>query len=652
MCGIAGVVGRFELEEQDRQAVNASLAALIARGPDGLGTYGGPADAAQSRGRLYMGMRRLSIIDLEGGWQPLYNEDRSLALIANGEIYNYVELRSALIARGHRFQTDGDCEVILHLYEECGEALLQQLSGMFAFALWDVGKRCLLLARDRLGEKPLYLYEEDGRLWFTSELRAMLATRRVPVTLDPRSVDDYLHYGWVPEPATMISGLRKLPPGEFIHVDVERWELRQHSYWRVEDVPAVTGDATEAIRSELERIGTQIIRSDVPIGVALSGGFDSSLTAALAARHSPAPVHAFSVGYAGTPGQDERELARALARDLSMPFHSIEIATADFVDDFPQVATLRDDPIADIAGHCYYALSRAARAEGCPVLLQGHGVDELLWGYQWSVQAVVQSMRKRAGHAVSWLEAMVGQLPRGFSRPALSRVAYLVGGLTSGWRTLTPGAHTPAGQLVAYDLSDTYQTGRRGAPGTYTKDFASRLADAGGSRPHALFERANQTATVDIQMIALLCRGYLLQNGLAQGDRLSMANSVELRLPLIDHRLVELLVGLQKTRPAYADSPKQLLREAARGLLPDYVFKRPKRGFNPPVSVWTRALRERYADALCDGALTGTKLLDPGAARRLTPSGNRFGTHNDLFVKYLVLEFWLRGAQAFAECRE
>jgi asparagine synthase (glutamine-hydrolysing) len=226
MCGIAGVISRSAIAESDRAALRTALDAMASRGPDGTGLYEQDHDALSGAGGLYMGMRRLSIIDLNGGWQPLFNEDHSLALIANGEIYNHVELRAELCARGHRFRTDSDCETILHLYEDHGEDCLRFLTGMFAFALWDCRRRKLFLARDRLGEKPLYLYERANQLWFTSELKSLVATGHVAIRLNPRSVDDYLHYGWIPEPDTILEGVRKLPPGEFLRVELDSW----HAY--------------------------------------------------------------------------------------------------------------------------------------------------------------------------------------------------------------------------------------------------------------------------------------------------------------------------------------------------------------------------------------------------------------------------------------
>jgi asparagine synthase (glutamine-hydrolysing) len=647
MCGIAGFAAQTPLSTDDLEALGRATAAMKHRGPDGSGEYHSEDGLPASSGRVALAMRRLSIIDLAGGWQPLKNEDESIALVANGEIYNHVELRAELKARGHRLRTGSDCETMIHLYEDEGLDFVHRLRGMFAFALWDGPRRRLVLGRDRLGEKPLYFSFIDSRkLVFASEMRALLATGSVSTALDPVSVHDYLHYGWVPEPKTMLSSVRKLPPGHLLVIDAERWSWQERCYWRIEDAPKITDSPVERLRAELDEIGKLIVRADVPVGIALSGGFDSSLTAAIAASHSAAPLKAFTVGYEGSPGQDERSMAQAFAADLGLPFHPIEVRVADMVDSLPRLAPLRDDPIADISGHGYYVLSQQAREHGCPVLLQGQGTDELFWGYPWAAQAVAQNVRRMAGHPVGVLETLWANRPRGLSRPQLVRLTYFLGGILAGWRSLTP-ALSASGLLAAYDLNDSFQIGAHGTAPTYTRRFADRVAESNHRAADQFRPRSNDAPT-DIQAIAALCRGYLLQNGIAQGDRLSMANSVELRLPLVDYRLVELAVGIQKHTPCHAQQPKQLLREAARDLLPSYVMNRPKRGFTPPVAQWLGALRDRYGSELVSGTLVGADLLDPRAAARLVRSRWRFGTANDLFFKYLNLEFWYRGMQSAA----
>ncbi len=308
MCGIAGIIGtdaRFvEGSESSPRRVAHMLRAMIHRGPDGKGEW--------HSDDLALGMRRLSIIDLEGGWQPLFNEDRNVVLVANGEIYNYIELRSDLEKRGHTFRTGSDCECIVHLYEEYGDDCVQSLRGMFAFALWDIQRRRLLLARDRMGEKPLYLYESARGVVFASELRALLASDLVPRELDPDAVHRYFYYQYVPEPQSPVAGVRKLPAGHTLAVEVEPWRVVQRRYWSMEDSPPVDGEPGEILGEVLQDVARLIVRSDVPVGIALSGGLDSSAIAVLAAREYPGTLQAFSVGYPGRPETDERRYAEGL----------------------------------------------------------------------------------------------------------------------------------------------------------------------------------------------------------------------------------------------------------------------------------------------------------------------------------------------------
>ncbi|HVP32979.1 MAG TPA: asparagine synthase (glutamine-hydrolyzing) [Steroidobacteraceae bacterium] len=646
MCGIVGLIRSGEITAADIAAVRGANSAMRHRGPDGEGEYGIGATALAGGRHLFMAMRRLSIIDLAHGWQPLFNEDRTIAVIANGEIYNYVELRQELLARGHRLQTHSDIEVIPHLYEEFGLDFVHRLRGMFALALWDASRRRLVLCRDRMGEKPLYLYRDGAAIWFASELKVLLASGSVPCELDPAAIDSYLHYGFIPEPRTAVAGVRKLPAGHLLVVDAEPWSETEHCYWRIEDAPPLSGDVRERVRAELDVVGRQIVRADVPIGVALSGGFDSSLVAALAVRNAT-DVHAFTAGYEGQPPQDERQLATRFAADLGMRVHELELSTSEMSERFPRLAFDRDDPVADIAGFGYYMLARRAHEAGCPVLLQGQGGDELLWGYSWAVNAVLHSERKIAGRPIGTLEALRGLLPTGLSRPQWVRFAYVIGGLLAGWRDPSPGRSSAPDQLVAYDLSDIFQIGAHAARATYARRFHERVLGS-AARPADFQRRLGAEYPIDIQILALLCRGYLMEYGLAQGDRLSMASSVELRVPLVDYRLAETIVGLQKHKPLYRDRPKSLLIEAARDLVPDYVVHRPKRGFNPPVSQWIAALRLRFGPELASGALVATDVLDADSAIRLGRPTSRFDSGYDLFFKYLVLEYWYRGMREVA----
>jgi asparagine synthase (glutamine-hydrolysing) len=662
MCGICGYISARPVSVSDAIGLRRVNAAMLTRGPDGAGEFSSgpspfpPAPATHEVTRGFRGdaeashallaMRRLSIIDLTGGWQPLFSENRSLALVCNGEVYNFVELRRELEARGHRFATGSDCETILHLYEEHGPGCVQHLRGMYAFALWDSKRRRLMVGRDRMGEKPVYLYERPGSLLFASEMKALLASGAVPFELDAVGVNEYMHYQWVPEPRTAVAGVRKLRAGHYLLVDVDPWRVQEHCYWRMEDAPAVEGDPAGLIRRELDTISEQIIRSEVPVGVALSGGLDSSTIATLAARKYPGTMHAFSVGYKGRPRQDERGMARELAEHLGLPMHEIELDGAEMVDFFPRLCLLRDDPIADIAGHAYYHLNRVSREKGCPVLLQGQGGDELFWGYPWCVHAADESYRK-AGRAAQGASVFARRyLPRSLSAAGAREYAQRMGQAMAGWRRLSPSRGAPDSQLVFYDLNNTFQAGRAAQGRVYTAGFRRRLDD--GPPPEHVFRLERPWPDVGVAITGLISRTYLLENGIAQGDRLSMASSVELRLPLVDSRLVELVIGLRKARADHHLPPKHWLKEAVKDIIPEWVMSRRKRGFNPPTAQWGGALVRRHGAGLADGWLVSHGVLAPDAAREICAARSKFSAWHDVAFKALVLEMWCRGMAALA----
>lgn len=634
MCGICGIVSRTEITPDEIESIRSVNRNLSHRGPDGAGEHLAP--------HVALAMRRLSIIDLDGGWQPLYNEDRSLVLVANAEIYNHVELRRQLKSLGHRFNTASDCETILHVYEEFGLDCVKQLRGMFAFALWDNARRRLLLARDRMGEKPLYLYEREGQLIFASELKALLAAGVVPFELDAEAIDLYFHYQYVPEPKTPLKGVRKLDAAHLLVVDVEPWRMEEICYWRAEDAPPLEGDAGSLIREQLEEVSRLVVRSDVPVGVALSGGLDSSAVAAFAARGCPGGLAAFSVGYSNQPLMDERAEARQLAQHLDLPFHEIELETREVVEFFPELNYWRDDPIADIAGHGYYAVMKLARENNVPVMMQGQGGDELFWGYPLLQQAAQESWQKRGlqdGGLRSSVQYFSLNSPAGLSRRGLAGWALDLGGLRSGWQRLQQHRAAPADQFVFYDLSPDFQMAANERHALYGKQFIEQM---GASEATGLFTFAQPWPEIDVALTKLISATYLRENGITQGDRLSMASSVEMRLPLLDYKLVETIMGLRKVQSDVNLPAKSWLKQAAKDVLPEWVLNRPKRGFAPPVREWHDALFAAYGESLRDGYLRERGILSCESAERLALGTFPAGATCPLSFKALVLEQWCR----------
>jgi len=633
VCGISGIITREKLSPDLKAAVSRMSAAQIHRGPNGAGEF--------CSNHVALASRRLCIIDPNGGWQPLYNEDKSLALIINGEIYNYVELRKRLKASGHKFRTDADGEVILHLYEENPTDFIKHLRGMFAFALWDNNRERLILARDRMGEKPLYLFERDGELLFASELKALLHSGLVPFELDARAVNLYFHYQYVPEPLTAIRGVRKLDAAQMLVVDAKAWRVEEETYWRIEDAPPLDGEPRDLIRRQLEEVSELIVRSDVPVGVALSGGLDSSIVAAFAARRQPA-LCAFSVGYAGRPEPDERADAEKLARHLKIPFFDVELDTQTIVDFFPELNYWRDDPIADIAGFGYYAVMKLSREHGVPVLLQGQGGDELFWGYPQMREAARANLKKAALLRKPFSQALLQSLTLGFPKSrSLNGAAVWArdfGGVRSGWRNVKERLKTPD-RIVFADTSPEFLLASAQAQSLYSPRFNEQIDD---DDAYSLFNFPGKWDSVETILTSLVCATYLRENGIAQGDRLGMASSVEMRLPLVDYKFVETIIGLRKKQSDARLPPKHWLKEAVRDILPDWVLNRPKQGFAPPMHQWHTALFAAYGDSLRDGYLVESGVLSRESGIRLAKGEAPFEVGGLFSFKALVLEQWCR----------
>ncbi len=588
---------------------------LTHRGPDGEGLY--------EDDRISMAMRRLSIIDITGGGQPLYNEDRSIVLICNGEIYNFIELREELISCGHRFSSKSDCETIIHAYEQYGKAFIHRIRGMFAFCLYDTRTKTVIIARDRLGEKPLYYKLTDTVLAFSSEMKSLIET--IPVdgrTLDEESVRAYFHFGYVPEPHTLVRTVQKVPPGHMLICNTESFDTRVEEYWNMSDAPALPAhDQSRRIRDRLEEIQRMIIRSDVPVGISLSGGIDSSIIAVLAARHSPDKLHAFSVGYPDRPDNDERLLAQDLAKKLKLQFHDIEIPTQAMVKDFIAMVHSMDDPIADIAAYGYYAVSRAARHAGVPVLLAGFGGDELFWGYEWA---------RRAAYYNDLKTTFLGK----------TRLLYLLS--KESWRKIVKKPFSSLRRMIdqsysektlVYELTAAWRSTHEQEDRIFTRAFLGRTDDR-----RALSANAATDVSQPLRVSTLLTKTWLTSNCVDLGDRLSMAHSVELRLPLLDHKLYEDVLGMRKNDPRdYMRGYKHDLIEATKDIIPEEILSRKKRGFSPPSAEWLRAIMEQHGQMLRDGELARRGILRPDHIEKLL-TGHRLQSS---YIA-LVLEVWMR----------
>ena len=636
MCGIYGIVDRSGIAESDHGLLRSLADALIHRGPDGGGLH---VDYQAA-----IGMRRLSIIDLEHGMQPLWNERRNIALVANGEIYNYVELREELVRAGHTFSTGSDCETIVHLYEEYGAECVHRLRGMFAFALIDIERRRVLIVRDRMGEKPLYLAEFGGRLVFASELQAFIAAGVVPFRMCDQAVHDYFMWGFVPEPGSAVVGTRKLGPGCLIEFDLVSGARSERQWWSAMDAPPLEGNPEQLVHGVLEEIGRLVTRSDVPVGVALSGGVDSNLVASMAARHARGEVHAFTVGYTGKDRHDETEMARECATRLGIKHHCIQLDPLGIASSFGQLCLRRDEPIADISGSGYMALMELAQANGVPVLLMGQGGDELFWGYPWTIDAVRDNSRKSRllrGEASIFEYAHPTMPPKSYP----GAIDWMLGGfgLAKGLQALRRDRSTAANRMVFWDQRTSWASSAAAERTLVSPDFLARTQNVDSAR---FFTGDGLMERPDLSITDLLLRTYLLGNGINQGDRLAMAASVECRLPLVDYRLVEVAIGLRKRNEDWKLPRKQWLSEGARSMVPQEVFERRKRGFTPPWRSWSKAIFEQYGRDLCRGTLYEAGILRDLTAP-VTPI-DALGRPRELLMPALILEEWARGMKSLA----
>jgi asparagine synthase (glutamine-hydrolysing) len=591
MCGIAGIATTDGLCESDLPLVDRMLAVLRHRGPD--------EQRLASDRHAAIGARRLSIIDLETGGQPIGNETGDIQVTQNGEIYNYVELRALLIGLGHRLRTNGDTETIVHLYEEYGDRFVDHLRGMFAIALWDAPRRRLVLARDRLGKKPLYWRLRDGRLSYGSELKALLCDPTVERVVDRVSLARYLQYQYIPAPETILEGIRKLAPASMLV-----WEGGEpivRTYWKPEYTPKVQRrpeEEREECLALLEDAVRLRLRSDVPLGLFLSGGMDSSTVLALMADHTAGPVRTFTIGF-DDADHDERESAAAIARHFATD-HTEEVVTLDVISLLPDLATHYDEPFGDSSAIPTYRVAQMA-APHVRVVLTGDGGDETFGGYG----------SYRSQLALNRLDVLPSVVRRGMAR------GRLLGRRLTGRPSPRSDFVTSLEELVALPPDERYV----------------HLMSMSDLRLRARLLRDDPVADQDAYLLSVMRSGpsepldrmlaadtvsYLPDDLLTKMDRATMAHSVEARAPLLDHRLVEFAATLSPSRKLDGNVTKVLLREVSRGLLPPNVLERPKHGFSVPLGAWFRGgLGDVYRETVLSPDAILRDHLDPAVAASL-----------------------------------
>lgn len=616
MCGIVGVV-----HSDKRQTVKVSWLrgltdTMTHRGPDDEGVY--------VQGPVGLGHRRLSIIDLEGGHQPMFNEDGTVAVVFNGEIYNYAGLQEELTRRGHVFKTRSDTETIVHAYEEYGPECVRKFRGMFAFALWDAGRRRLMLARDRVGKKPLYLYKDERGLLFASEIRALLKSGWVDPKVNKTALDFYLTLGYVPGPETLFQGVTKLPPAHYLLLEDGKTTLKE--YWQLEQISPSSLSLEEATQSLAERLRESVrmrLVSDVPLGVFLSGGLDSSAIVACMSELGHTPIKTFSVGYDDAEDISELNTARLVADRFKTDHHEFRLEPLAFLDSLDKLLEHTEEPIIEASGVCLYQLSTMAKAH-VTVVLSGEGGDELFAGYG------IYARMERIARLHAWL----GIAPL----RAVSSAASVLRAPEKIQKYLDWLAAPAHGRYHTVSCDVTATVRKR----LYTRKF--REASDGRLETYFTSLYGKKQGSALDRMLYMDTKTWLTDDLLLKGDKMTMAASVEARCPFLDHELIEFAASLPDAYKLNKTTGKVILRRAMDSRLPQAVLSGPKKGFPLPLKQWFRGtLAQPVRDLLLSDRSLARGYVRPEYVRNML-SAHKSGweDYSRRIFSLLILELWHR----------
>ena len=620
MCGIAGLVGRKD-EIIDASVVERMCRTIVHRGPDDEGIL--------AQGPVGLGMRRLSIIDLSGGRQPIHNEDKSIWIVFNGEIYNFPELRKELLTRGHQFYTHSDTEVIVHLYEQMGADCVKKLRGMFAIALYDERRQSLLLARDRMGKKPLYYSLHEGRLFFGSEIKALLAAEPdLADKINENGILQYFYYGYIPDPLTAFERIDKLPAGHLLEYRNGRVDVRQ--YWDVPAYGIARPSSEEECLEELEQKLAEAVRirliSDVPLGALLSGGVDSSIVVALMARASSGPVKTFSIGFRAERF-NEAEYARMVAEKFGTAHHEL-IVDPNIEETIDYISHTMEEPFADSSMLPTYYVCRMAR-QHVTVALSGDGGDELFAGYD---RYLVSMNRKKFDRVPRW----AGAFYRGALHDRLPSSMY---GRNLAW-------NASLSSRDRYLDSVSYLPALHRERGVFSREFLASAKKL--NEPFRQFQDYYDAAPADDPLSRLLyldTKTYLTGDILTKVDRMSMLTSLEVRVPMLDHVFLEWVASLPVEWKFKNGTRKYLLKKLAERLgIPPALLHRRKQGFALPLQDWLRdELKEKFFSILLEPRTLQRGYFRPEAVRSIVNEHLR-GRRNrsNVIWQMLILELWHR----------
>jgi asparagine synthase (glutamine-hydrolysing) len=619
MCGIAGIVAADPKANIDAETIHLMCNPIVHRGPDDEGMF-----VDQGVG---LGMRRLSIIDLAGGHQPIHNENRSVWVVCNGEIYNFLELRKDLESRGHKFNTHSDVEVIVHLYEELGSDCVQKLRGMFAIALWDDNRKKLLLARDRLGKKPLHYALHRGRIFFGSEMKSILVVAPELAAVNGQGLLEYLHLGYVPNPATAFTKIQKLPPG--FTLEFHNGETKRQQYWDVPTYDTYAPATDEECLEELERLLLESTRirmiADVPIGAFLSGGVDSSTIVAMMARLSPNPIKTFSIGF-DKIDFNETQYARLVAKEFGTEHHEL-ILEPDVLQTVEDLTSSLEEPFSDSSMLPTYYVSQLARKH-VKVVLSGDGGDEAFAGYD---RYRINAERRVFERIPSWARQIYREkvFPRLPTSMRGRKFSYNVS-LTWQDRYIDGLSFLPAFERDTALLSDGFREAVR-----HYKDPGDVL--------RRYFDKSNATHPTS-KILYADTKTYLVDDILTKVDRMSMLNSLEVRSPLLDHELIEWAVRLSLQWKLRGKKQKYILVKLAERLgIPHRALYRKKQGFALPLDHWLRNELRELLMLLVEPRSLQRGYFEPRGVQRLIDGHIKEGRPlSDQLWRLLILELWHR----------
>ena len=587
MCGICGILSLDPNTSVEMTHLQQMCDLISHRGPDDQGFLHEQA--------IGLGMRRLSIIDLSGGHQPIFNETGSISIVFNGEIYNHQDIRTELEKRGHRFVSRSDTEAIVHAYEEWGEDCVRQLRGMFGFAIWDREKGKLFIARDRMGQKPLYYYRDDQWFIFGSEIKSILSFAFVPRQTNLKALDTYLSLGYIPAPETMFNGIYKLPAAHTLSITQDQYNIQP--YWDiVYDDPSKNGkpkteqEYAECLQGLLQDAVRARLMSDVPLGAFLSGGIDSSMIVALMSQIMNRPVDTFSVGF---QEQEMNELPFAGIAARSFGTHHHEIIVDSCTPDLLQKLIWHlDEPVADPAAVPTFMVSKLAR-QTVKVVLTGEGGDELFAGYSYY-----------RAHKAPFLPVSLNQ----HIKPALAKAVNTVSGRERYHnRTIWHWSLPPGEQMLAWVAIFTDEEKRL----IYNPALRSALLGKDARTTFARYYQGQKTPDSLHRLLYIDSKVWLPDDLLMKVDKMSMANSIEARSPFMDHHLVEFVASMPSRLKLNGNASKYILKKVAQTILPKEIFNRPKHSFDVPIGRWLRgSLRELTLQILAEGIVPGQPLFD------------------------------------------